>query len=161
MTESQPRYPTRPLPEWEAWVEHFWTARRAQDHGRVITLDDAERIRQLALVAVGLPGEVGEALEHVKKHLRDGVIDEHALGLELGDALYCLTKLALLYGFTLGDLQRLTRGKLQRRAALGKDPASEADPAEITAWADQHAIDDRVREPGAWRWTRTDPELAR
>jgi hypothetical protein len=145
MTESQPGYPARPLPEWEAWVEHFWTARRADDRGRVVNLDGAEKLRQLALVAIALPGEVGEALEHVKKHLRDDVIDEHALGLELGDALYCLTKLALLYGFTLGDLQQLARGKLQRRAALGKDPAGESDPAEIRAWADQVAIDDRVR----------------
>lgn len=143
MTETPLLYTPRMLPPWERFVLDYWLARRAQDPRQAST-GEAEELRQLTLMVTGLAGETGEALELVKKHLRDGVLDEHELGLELGDVLYCLTRLALRYGFTLGDLQRLARGKLLRRAALGKDKAGESDPAELHAWAEQDAIADEA-----------------
>lgn len=144
MTEAPATFHAKPLPAWERFVADYWQARRGQDP-RPARTTEAEELRQLLLMVSGLAGETGEALELVKKHVRDGAIDEHALGLELGDVLYCLTRLALRYGFTLGDLQTLARGKLLRRAALGKDPAGEADPGELRAWAMQDAIADEVR----------------
>lgn len=146
MTEAPTDYHALALPAWERFVLAYWHSRRAQDP-IASPIRAAEDYRQLTLMVAGLAGETGEALELVKKHVRDGVIDEHELGLELGDVLYCLTRLALRYGFTLADLQRLARGKLARRAVLGKDKAGEADPAELAAWAEQDAVGEAHRRP--------------
>lgn len=69
--------------------------------------------------ALGLVGEAGEVSEKVKKWHRDGVIDKHAVVLELGDVLYYLTRLANAMGVSLADVQIENIKKLTDRAARG------------------------------------------
>jgi NTP pyrophosphatase (non-canonical NTP hydrolase) len=44
--------------------------------------------KHLAYLALGLAGEAGEAVEVVKKHLRDGPLDMALMRHELGDVLF-------------------------------------------------------------------------
>lgn len=46
------------------------------------------------IAAAGLLGETGEIIEHLKKQVRDGKFDHEAVLLELGDALFYLTRLS-------------------------------------------------------------------
>lgn len=47
---------------------------------------DAEK--HLAYLGLGLAGEAGEAVEVIKKHIRDGGLDMAALRHELGDVVF-------------------------------------------------------------------------
>ena len=75
--------------------------------------------------ALGLAGEVGECIEHVKKTIRDDggkLSDERRdkLLLELGDAQYYLARLADEAGLTLEEVIRANVDKLEDRKARGK-----------------------------------------
>lgn len=68
------------------------------------------------LVAVlGLAGETGEAIDLIKKHIRDGAHPGEKLKLELGDVLHYLTVIAGSYGWTLDDLVVANMHKLKIR----------------------------------------------
>lgn len=67
------------------------------------------------VAALGLAGEVGEVMEHLKKHWRDGKIPGEALKLELGDVLHYLTVIAGAYGWTLDDIAEANVKKLEAR----------------------------------------------
>lgn len=120
------------------WFERFvawnWSNRRGGE-GRRETDPRAEYWRQRFIMATGAAGENGEVLELLKKHARDGHLDEHQLALELGDALVYLTRIAQDHGLTLDFCMRLVVGKLKRRNAMGKDPEGEQDPHELLAWS--------------------------
>ena len=68
---------------------------------------------------LGLVGEVGEVVEHVKKDRREGErrkpIDEEKLTLELGDVLWYLTRTASEYGIELKDIATDNIEKLRAR----------------------------------------------
>lgn len=72
--------------------------------------------------ALGLPGEVGEVLELVKKDRREGdrkqPINKEALTKELGDILWYLTKVASLYEISLKDIAETNINKLTKRHDL-------------------------------------------
>jgi NTP pyrophosphatase (non-canonical NTP hydrolase) len=72
--------------------------------------------------ALGLPGEVGEVLELVKKDRREGdrkqPINKEALTKELGDILWYLTKVASLYDIKLKDIANTNVDKLTKRHDL-------------------------------------------
>lgn len=70
------------------------------------------------VAAMGLPGETGEVLEHLKKHYRDGKVPGPELMLELGDVLHYLVVIAQSYGYTLDELMRGNMAKLIARDAL-------------------------------------------
>ena len=67
--------------------------------------------------ALGLAGETGEVVEHLKKHYRDGKHPGAALKLELGDVLHYLTVIAQSYGWSLQDLMDANVCKLIARDA--------------------------------------------
>lgn len=67
--------------------------------------------------ALGLAGEVGETVEHVKKAFfySNRPMDPEALKLELSDVLYYLTWLANTYGLTLSEIMQANIDKLTAR----------------------------------------------
>ena len=67
------------------------------------------------VAAMGLAGETGEVLEHLKKHYRDGKHPGGELLLELGDVLHYLTAIAQAYGWTLDDVSAANMTKLAER----------------------------------------------
>lgn len=72
------------------------------------------------LAALGLAGEVGEAVELIKKHRFHGHdLDRQALVGELGDALHYLAALARCYGITLEEVARGNIAKLAKRYPNG------------------------------------------
>lgn len=86
------------LKEFEEFVAAHW------DHvegGKLF--DDGTGMlvggESMSIMALGLAGESGEAVEHIKKFIRDGEINLDAFQLELGDTLYYLIALHVLFGF--------------------------------------------------------------
>lgn len=75
------------------------------------------------IAVMGLAGEVGEVIELLKKHQRDGVPPGNALKLELGDVLHYITHIAGVYGWTLSDLAAANRDKLAARDAAARNAA--------------------------------------
>lgn len=75
--------------------------------------------------ALGLAGEAGETVDKLKKVYRDrggefSDDDRKALGLELGDVLWYLTRLADRLGLTLEEVMVKNVEKLASRAERGK-----------------------------------------
>jgi NTP pyrophosphatase (non-canonical NTP hydrolase) len=72
--------------------------------------------------ALGLPGEVGEVLELIKKDRRAGdrkqPVNRDALTKELGDILWYLTKVAHLYEIDLKTIADTNIDKLTKRHSL-------------------------------------------
>lgn len=70
--------------------------------------------------AMGLAGEVGEVLNKVKKHYRDGTeLDTEGLTKELGDVLWYLAALATDLDIDLEDAAGGNLTKLQSRMERG------------------------------------------
>lgn len=76
------------------------------------------------VAAMGLAGETGEVMEHLKKHYRDGKHPGDALLLELGDVLHYLTYIAGAYGWTLDDVAKANMRKLAARDQVYEDARS-------------------------------------
>lgn len=97
---------------FQAWVEGNW--------GR-LKIASQDPLADLFVICTGASGEVGEALEIVKKSIRDGFAIEgkhrEQFLLEMGDALHYLTRLASYYGLTLGEIMSANRQKIDARAA--------------------------------------------
>lgn len=90
--------------KFEEWVASRW--------GPVELLS-----RNWIIASMGLAGETGEVLEHLKKHLRDGKHPNEDLKLELGDVLHYLTVIAQSYGWSLQELMDANQDKLEARDA--------------------------------------------
>jgi NTP pyrophosphatase (non-canonical NTP hydrolase) len=103
---------------WERFVREYWSDRRSDTD----TSDAYQQLRHNYIMATGLAGECGEVLEHLKKDVRDGMIDRQALAFELGDVLYYLTRIAQVHGYSLRELQAMNVGKLLHRKRYGKNP---------------------------------------
>lgn len=69
--------------------------------------------------ALGLPGEVGEVLELIKKDRRPGdkrkEVDREDLTKELGDVLWYLTRIATEYDIDLEEIAVVNVLKLRKR----------------------------------------------
>ena len=74
--------------------------------------------------ALGLPGEVGEVLELIKKDRRPGdrrqPMDLDKLSLECYDVYFYLVRILNKYGLTMADAVRLGEEKLTKRFANGR-----------------------------------------
>lgn len=83
----------------------------------------------LGYYALGLTGESGEVADKIKKMYRDsaGVVTDDirvAIGRELGDALWYLTRIASTLGLTLNGVMELNVAKLTDRRARGVQSGS-------------------------------------
>lgn len=75
---------------------------------------------KLTLAALGLAGEVGEVVDHVKKHLFQGhSIDLDHLKNELGDVLWYFSLACEACNFDLPDIMATNVAKLQKRYPNG------------------------------------------
>lgn len=99
--------------EYQAWVAFNWNRMSSRDG----TLPDADALRELFIMAVGIGGETGEVQELLKKHVRDGREIHDDLLLELGDVLHYLTRIAHQFGFSLEQVMVANREKIERRHA--------------------------------------------
>lgn len=89
------------------WCKAGWTR-------KIDTQQD--RAREVAVMALGLAGESGEVIEHIKKELRgDGPLDRSKLTLELGDVLHYLCRIALEYDIMLNDVMVQNIMKIEAR----------------------------------------------
>jgi NTP pyrophosphatase (non-canonical NTP hydrolase) len=76
-------------------------------------LSDEERLMD---ATAGLSEEAGEILGIVRKHVyQSRSLDESALKLELGDALWCLTIAARSAGLSLENVAQANIAKLRER----------------------------------------------
>jgi len=93
--------------EFQYWVETGWTRKVNTEH---------DTLRELAVMSLGLAGEVGEVTEHIKKEIRgDGPVDRNALLLELGDVLYYLCRVASHYGLEMDSVMDANVQKIESR----------------------------------------------
>jgi NTP pyrophosphatase (non-canonical NTP hydrolase) len=79
---------------------------------------------KLIYPAIGLAGETGEVMEHIKKTIRDNDRQltedrRHALAKELGDVLWYMANLAQDAGLSLADIARMNIEKVNSRKARG------------------------------------------
>jgi NTP pyrophosphatase (non-canonical NTP hydrolase) len=75
--------------------------------------------RDLPIMSLGLAGEVGEALEHIKKFIRDGNLDLGALEAELGDVAYYWARICSYFGFAPSRVLAGNIAKLESRRERG------------------------------------------
>lgn len=70
----------------------------------------------LSCVGLGLAGEAGEVVDHIKKHLHHGHdLDRAKLVKEAGDLLWYVAALATLLGEDMSEVARQNVAKLERR----------------------------------------------
>ena len=108
---------------YDEFVRDNWNRRVRAD-----VSDDVggyEGLRDLFIMTSGIGGECGEVQELVKKYIRDGEMDQAKLGLEIGDAIHYLTRLAHRFGMSLELVLQLNTAKLNRRYYAKKDPVAE------------------------------------
>src|ERR1700674_4172326 len=96
-----------PIETFQWWVKDGWTRKVGSE---------TDALRELFVMTVGLPGEVGEVLEHIKKEVRgDGPLDRSKLELELGDVLHYLCRIASHYDISISDVMRANVEKIEAR----------------------------------------------
>jgi NTP pyrophosphatase (non-canonical NTP hydrolase) len=95
---------------YDQWIAERWNGKQPEQQQRHF-------VPFSPIAAMGLAGECGEVMEHLKKHYRDGKVPGEALKLELGDLLHYLTVIAMAYGWTLDDLAIANMHKLNARYA--------------------------------------------
>lgn len=100
------------IDEFAAWAA---TAARVKGDGG----PDRERLSYLGL---GLAGEAGEVVEHIKKLLRDGeeAWQPDAVADELGDLAYYWTALCVAVGRQPSDVLAASRAKIDARLAMAQ-----------------------------------------
>jgi NTP pyrophosphatase (non-canonical NTP hydrolase) len=95
------------IEDFATWVEAGWTRKVA---------GEVDELRELAVMTLGLPGEVGEVIEHIKKEMRgDGPLDRLKLQLELGDVLHYLCRIASHYGLNMEAVMQANVEKIEAR----------------------------------------------
>lgn len=81
---------------------------------RGVILDNDSPRERLLLGALGLAGEAGEVIDHIKKHVfHNKPLDREAVVLELGDSLWYFTLILHTLGITWdevvdGNIAKLT-----------------------------------------------------
>ena len=84
----------------------------------------ADETLYLAYLGLGLAGEAGEVVEHVKKLLRDGTWQPDRLAEELGDVVYYWTCLCLAAGRQPSEVLAASAAKVDARLAARKAGAA-------------------------------------
>jgi NTP pyrophosphatase (non-canonical NTP hydrolase) len=84
----------------------------------------ADDLLYLAYLGLGLAGEAGEVVEHVKKRLRDGTWDPDRMAEELGDVVYYWACLCVAAGRSPSAVLAASAAKIEARLALRRDGAA-------------------------------------
>jgi NTP pyrophosphatase (non-canonical NTP hydrolase) len=93
-------------PRWDKEYQRQVIAGLAIDHG----------VDELSHCALGLTGESGEVADLIKKsQYKGGSLDRAELKLELGDALWYLTAIAEINGWSLAEIAITNAAKLEVR----------------------------------------------
>lgn len=96
---------------FQRWVKAGWSSGRNKNCGR-----DIAELRDLAIQCMGLPGEVGEVLELIKKEVRgDGPLDREKLKLELGDVQHYLCRIASTFDIDMYEVLEANVDKIETR----------------------------------------------
>jgi NTP pyrophosphatase (non-canonical NTP hydrolase) len=74
----------------------------------------------LPIMALGLAGESGEVIEHIKKLIRDDYLDHDALKKELGDVAFYWARICRYFGFWPSEVLAANVAKLESRRERGK-----------------------------------------
>lgn len=91
------------------WTETVWTGSKT---GR-------NEEKDLLIAALGLGGEAGEVLEHIKKHFRDNKLDKDEVKKELGDVIYYWARLCRHMGFRPSNVIDANIDKITSRKRRG------------------------------------------
>lgn len=97
------------IDDYADWTVGFWFS----GHNR-------PEKESLAIMGLGLAGEAGEVVEHIKKFIRDDHIDRDALKKELGDQLYYWARICKQFDFEPTEVIRANVEKLTSRSERGK-----------------------------------------
>jgi NTP pyrophosphatase (non-canonical NTP hydrolase) len=121
-----------PLAKFEEFLDGHWPGFLGDPHTNI---DD---LRQLFVVTIGLYGEKGELVEHLKKWVRGGTkvagpsgeftthpLKREAIILEFGDVLHYFVRLARMLGISMEEIIDGNIGKLKARKAA-KEKATRA-----------------------------------
>jgi NTP pyrophosphatase (non-canonical NTP hydrolase) len=95
--------------EYAEWTEGFW-----------FSGTDRSDKESLAIMGLGLAGEAGETVEHIKKFIRDGNLDREALKKELGDVIYYWSRVCRQFNLLPSDVLQANKDKLISRRERGK-----------------------------------------
>lgn len=101
----------RDIDEYGQFVQDMWFSAK-EDEGKTELTD-----RDLRIMELGLPGEVGEVLELLKKNVRDNHLDRNLLRKELGDVAYYWARICTAYGFQPSEVLQTNYDKLIDRKA--------------------------------------------
>lgn len=102
------------IKEYEKFVDEVWVSGPSVNYENEWHKKYME-LRSLTIATMGLGGETGEALEKIKKLVRDGTYDKKATVKELGDVLYYITRVSHDLGFTLQEVLDGNVEKLSER----------------------------------------------
>jgi len=97
------------IDEYANWTESFWFS----GHNR-------PEKESIAIMGLGLAGESGEVVEHLKKFIRDDHINITELKKELGDSLYYWSRICKQYGLSPTEVISANVEKLTSRRERGK-----------------------------------------
>lgn len=87
---------------------------------RTMTLDPERIPLLLAVFGLGLAGESGEVVDHIKKHLGHGHdLERLKVRAELGDVLWYVAAIASACGLQLDDIAEGNVRKLRERYPAG------------------------------------------
>ena len=92
-----------------------WAARVPRT--RSLSAMPADEATYLAYLGLGLAGEAGEVVEHIKKLLRDGAWNPDQVAEELGDVAYFWACLCLAAGRQPSDVLAASAAKIDARLA--------------------------------------------
>jgi NTP pyrophosphatase (non-canonical NTP hydrolase) len=101
--------PPENIDAYADWTESFWFS----------GVDRPEK-ESIAIMGLGLAGEAGEVVEHIKKYIRDNNLDREELKKELGDSIYYWARICKQFGIEPSEVLRANVEKLVSRRERGK-----------------------------------------
>jgi NTP pyrophosphatase (non-canonical NTP hydrolase) len=97
------------IDEYGKWTEGFW-----------FSGNNRPEKESIAIMALGLAGEAGEVVEHLKKLIRDDHINLEELKKELGDSIYYWCRICRQFGLEPSEVIQANVEKLISRRERGK-----------------------------------------
>lgn len=107
------------ITSYHEFVDSMWVTHP----GQIVNASMSEAMRRadrsLTIASLGLAGEAGEVVEHIKKHFRDGKLDKDAVTKELGDLIFYWFRLHTELGLEPLATLAANMTKLKARRAAG------------------------------------------